>query len=82
MTATHDIPTAIREREPRRSFAWLLPLVAVALSAFLLVQGLGGRGPTVHVQAVNGHGIRPGDVVRHLGKRSSSRRPSTTSRCG
>jgi len=60
-------PTALREPQPRRSFAWLLPLLALGISVFLLSQGLGGRGPLVRVQAVNGHGIRVGDSVRHLG---------------
>ena len=55
-------PTALREPQPRRSFAWLLPVIALIISVFLLSQGLGGRGPLVQVQAVNGHGIRVGDV--------------------
>jgi paraquat-inducible protein B len=61
------VPTALREPQPTRSFAWLLPVLALAITGFLLSQGLGGRGPLVRVQAVNGHGIRVGDSVRHLG---------------
>jgi paraquat-inducible protein B len=60
-------PTALREPQPRRSFAWLLPVVALGIPVFLLSQGLGGRGPLIQVQAVNGHGIRAGDALRHLG---------------
>ena len=66
-TPMSTVPTALREPQPARSFAWLLPVIALAITGFLLSQGLGGRGPLVTVQAVNGHGIRVGDSVRHLG---------------
>lgn len=69
MSTTHPshVPSAIREPEPRRSWAWLLPLGALGLAGFLLSQGYRGRGPLIRVQAVNGHGIRAGDSLRHLG---------------
>lgn len=66
-TAPSSPPTALREPAPRRTFAWLLPVVALALSGFLLSQGFKGRGPLILVNAVNGHGIREGDSLRHLG---------------
>jgi len=64
---TEPIPTAQREPTPRRSFVWILPLLALALSLTLLSQGWRGNGPTARIQAVDGHGIREGDSLRHLG---------------
>ena len=65
--SSNPVPSSVREPQPRRSFAWLLPVLALALTGFLLSEGLRGRGPVVRVQAVNGHGIRAGDSLRHLG---------------
>ncbi|MEZ6017447.1 MAG: MlaD family protein [Planctomycetota bacterium] len=64
---TQPLPIASREPRRRSSLAWFLPLVALALSAFLLSRGFVERGPVIEVRAVNGHGIRAGDSLRHLG---------------
>lgn len=61
------VPRATVERRPRFTFAWLLPLAALAATVYFLREQLYSRGPLVRVQAVHGHGIREGDSVRHLG---------------
>lgn len=61
------VPTALSEPTPRRAWYWLLPLAAVLLSAYLMREGLGRVGTTIRVQTLDGHGIRIGDGLRHLG---------------
>lgn len=62
-----EMPEARVEPRPRRSVAWLLPVVAVALAVFLLVETVGTHGTLVTVRADEGHGIQAGDVLRYRG---------------
>ncbi len=64
-----DAPMPIAEVElpSRRSLAWLLPAVALALAAFLLVDVMGGRGILIVVHAEEGYGIEAGDALRYRG---------------
>lgn len=62
-----DVPRAVSEPVPRRSYAWLLPVLAVALAVFLAVQAWGEGGTRVVVRAREGHGIEAGHRVRYRG---------------
>jgi len=53
--------------ERRRSWAFVLPLLAVLLVAYLLVEAYGRRGVAIRVLATDGHGIRAGAPVMHRG---------------
>lgn len=70
MTAPTD-PTSLPQSElaPMRrvSFAWLLPVLALTLALFLVVQLFGAKGLSVTVAAEQGHGVRSGDVLRFRG---------------
>jgi len=60
-------PTAILKPERRLSWAWLVPLLALALAAWLGFKAWGMRGVTITVQLDNGYGLKPGDEVRYRG---------------
>jgi hypothetical protein len=55
--------------EPERGGGWtrLLPLAALVLALFLVREAWTERGPRIVVMAAEGHGLRPGDPLRHLG---------------
>jgi len=60
-------PQARVERAPRRSWARLLPLLALALVAFLLLRSWREHGPRLTVRAAEGHGLAAGDALRYRG---------------
>jgi hypothetical protein len=62
-----SLPTAKLERERRASWAWLLPLAAVAFSAWLGYRAWIQRGIMISVQLDSGHGLKAGDDVRYRG---------------
>ena len=60
-------PRARIVRERRWSWAWLAPLAAAAFVAFLAYQSWQPAGPTLLIHFAEGHGLKPGDVLRHRG---------------
>jgi len=66
MTET-PLPTAQVELTQRRTLAWLLPLGALGLALFLLVQVLSEGGTRIVIRASEGHGIEAGDALRYRG---------------
>jgi len=66
MTDT-PLPTAQVELSPRRTLAGLLPLGALGLAIFLLVQVLTESGTRIVVRASEGHGVEAGDALRYRG---------------
>jgi len=63
----HELPVA--NIVPRRnwSLAWILVLLAVAFTGFVLVRSAIVRGPAISVQLEDGHGIKAGDQIRFRG---------------
>ena len=67
MSSAEDLPVARVAADERRSFVWVLP-VAAGLAALLLGwRAWVARGPSVVVEASEGHGIRAGDPLRFRG---------------
>ncbi len=68
--STQPLPVA-RTAPPARHvwWAWLAPLVAVALVGFLLWHSVMQKGPTVTIAFENGEGIAEGDPVTYRGVR-------------
>jgi paraquat-inducible protein B len=70
MTAS-STPSSLPQSElvpvRRASFAWLLPVLALVLSLFLVLQLFGKQGLSVTVTAEHGHGVRAGDALRFRG---------------
>ena len=65
---THEpLPTADTETARGSLLPWLLPIAALALSAWLGKQALDERGVGVTIQLDSGHGLRAGDSVRYRG---------------
>lgn len=54
-------------RGPHWPWWWLIPLLAVGLSAWLLLSALAGQGINVVVELPHGHGLKPGDALRYRG---------------
>jgi len=61
------VPEARIEARRGLSFAWLVPLVALAASAWLGYRAWQSRGPVIAIRAPEGYGIRPGHALRYLG---------------
>lgn len=59
----------VAEPEPPRGLGlvWIVPLLAVALAAWLGWSAWGTRGVLVTIQMENGHGLEPGSAVRFRG---------------
>ncbi|MDY7107576.1 MAG: MlaD family protein [Planctomycetota bacterium] len=62
-----DLPVAELKRERRVSLAWLVPLIALLLAAWLGYWAWRERGLLISVQLPDGHGLRVGDPVRYRG---------------
>ncbi len=60
------VPTA-RADERRRSWTWLVPLLALAATVGLGLRERGERGSLLSIHAAEGHGIARGDPVRYRG---------------
>ncbi len=65
--AAGSLPTARIEPLRERSWAWVLPLSALALVLWLASRVWAERGPRITVHAPDGHGLRAGDLVRYRG---------------
>lgn len=77
MTGPNDpesptLPRAVVEEAPRWSWVWILPMLAVALSAGLAWQAWGARGAMVTIQLDEGHGLKQGDALRYRGIRAGT----------
>jgi len=66
-TGESALPKADVQPVPRHTWAWILPVLAVALAVFLVLQAAGRRGARVLVRAPEGHGIGAGDSLRYRG---------------
>lgn len=64
---TSEVPTAQVDTGPRFSPIWIVPVLAAILAASLSWQAWGESGLPVTILFEQGHGLRPGDTVRHLG---------------
>ncbi|MHC5114498.1 MAG: MlaD family protein [Planctomycetota bacterium] len=62
-----ELPRAVVKPERRLSAAWLIPLAAVLLAAWLGVSAWRQRGVVITVQLPEGHGLKVGDPVRYRG---------------
>ncbi len=67
MSSAEAPPLARVERDARSRWTLLLPLLALALVAWLLRAAWQERGPRIRVLARDGHGLEPGDALRHRG---------------
>ncbi len=65
--ALPSLPIATIKPERRVSFAWFLPLLALALAGYLGVRAWQQRGLPVEIYFTEGHGLMPGDEVRYRG---------------
>lgn len=62
-----ELPRADVRAVTGRSWAWLLPVAALALAVFLVAQAIGHDGTQIVVRARQGHGITAGDRLRYRG---------------
>lgn len=60
-------PRAKVVTERRWSWAWLAPLAAIGVVAFLAYQSWEPAGPSLLLHFQQGYGLKPGDVLRHRG---------------
>lgn len=65
--AEPSIPTAVVRPRPSASWAWLLPLAALILTAWLVYRAWSMRGIPVRIHFENGYGLKAGDDVRYRG---------------
>lgn len=66
-TAAESLPSAVLKPQRRISAAWIVPLLALLLAAWLGVRAWAARGVVVTVLLDEGHGIKAGDEVRYRG---------------
>lgn len=64
---SREFPSAQVDKSPTFSLVWILPMLAALLAAVLSWQAWGERGLPLTLLFDHGHGLRPGDTVRHLG---------------
>jgi paraquat-inducible protein B len=64
---TSEYPSAQVEKAPSFSLIWIAPVLATVLAVVLCWQAWGERGLPVTILFEHGHGLRPGDTLRHLG---------------
>lgn len=62
-----DLPVAVVRPERRTSAAWIVPLLALLVAAWLGVQALRQRGTVVVVRFADARGLEVGAPVRYLG---------------
>lgn len=60
-------PRAEIVHERRWSWAWLAPIAAAVFVAVMAYRSWQPAGPTIVIHFAEGHGLKPGDVVRHRG---------------
>ncbi len=51
----------------RSRLVWGISLAALVLAIFLVITTVRSRGPMISIHFQNGYGVKPGDVMRHLG---------------
>ena len=65
-----SFPTAVVVPANSSRFAtrlWWLVLLSVVVAVALVVSSMKGRGPEIVIQFAEGHGLKPGDVLRYRG---------------
>lgn len=67
MSTSETPPVARVEREPGSRWTLVLPLFALALAGWLVRSAWQERGPRIRIHAREGHGLEPGDALRHRG---------------
>jgi hypothetical protein len=66
-------PEALRipqaSSRPRRSsrWAWALPCVTIVLAVIISWVAISRHGPEIEIRFSDGHGLKPGDALRHRG---------------
>ena len=66
MTAV-DVPDAVIRPRRTRGWLWLIPLAAVVFSGWLAKTAWSQKGVRIELQFEEGHGLAPGDELRHRG---------------
>ena len=61
------IPTAQITTRRRWSWTWVIPVIALSISGWIVWRAQAERGPLIEVRALEGHGVGPGDSVRYRG---------------
>ncbi|MDF1799566.1 MAG: MlaD family protein [Planctomycetota bacterium] len=65
--SSEPLPTAELRTAERRSWAWLVPVVALALAIGFLAKAWDERGVPITIHFEEGHGIKAGDSLRYRG---------------
>jgi len=61
------IPTAQISTRRRWSWTWVIPLLALTITGWIVWRAQAERGPLIEIRAREGHGIGAGDSVRYRG---------------
>lgn len=61
------VPEALQVPNRRWDWIWILPLLAVATSGWILFSNLADQGVPITVQFLQGHGLKAGNVVKYRG---------------
>lgn len=61
------IPQAVLVPNKRWDWIWILPLLAIASSGWILLSNLAHQGVPITVRFFQGHGLKAGDVVKYRG---------------
>jgi paraquat-inducible protein B len=60
-------PGILAKLRPLGTRIWVLTAICVVVAIVLIVAALGSRGTSIVVSFQQGHGIKPGDTLRHRG---------------
>jgi hypothetical protein len=62
-----SFPAAVEKPKRRANWLWLIPFVALVVAVGLGWASWANRGPLIEISFREGHGLRPGDELRHRG---------------
>lgn len=60
-------PGVFTRLKPLGTKVWILTAICLVVAVILVVSALGSRGAVIEVKFKQGHGIKPGDTLRHRG---------------
>jgi len=60
-------PVAVVRSAGGSWWVWLLPAAALAFAVWIGREALAERGPEIRIRFAEGHGLGPGDALKHLG---------------
>lgn len=66
-SSSTGVPSARPVRSANRWWIWLLPLLAVIAAVTVVRNAWSERGRLIEISFADGHGLRAGDELRHLG---------------